>query len=431
MQVRRMTRVAPFFAAGTFALLLGCSSDGIVFNGQAQVQQYPIRTTPVVHYNLPSEIIDPITGDASLDFTFFQNLTSASFTELASPGHDLWAHTLDSYHCSDNPSPCRNPMTEVPDWPYMFDGGYQAAGLSGVTWPPGGSWPHPQMATGGGGSGPIIAAWTLAMMNQWYLRDVDGAALASPLPNTPPVTIESVGFASMAISIHEHAAAGSGYSPQLSNSPPSAVQQETGNPATQGANGKARVMPPINNAVCWGYNGVSAPAGLLGMAWREAPAQNIHIETNTQTAGGGSPAGNTVVVMQNVPVPDYFGGGGPVNGGGGVFSVRYIDQWWQTTDGNSNVAKDDGLTFCYYFATIGCHLMGYGVGLVDSSFASGGVQNGQEDIMSLSVILDMTGFIAAEREFQIVTEDLQRMQDVVNGDWMTPGQLSTLPGSDR
>lgn len=417
-----MKRVAPIFAAGTLALLMGCKSDGIIFNGQAQVQQYPIRTTPVVHYNLPSEIIDPQTGDASLDFSYYQNIVVADFTELASPGHDLWGHYMDTAHCSDNPT-CRTPA-EVDDWTYMLNGGYSAAGLSGIAWPPGGSWPHPQVPPGGAG-GPYIAAWTLSIMNQWFLRDVDGAALPSPQPGQAPILYESVSFASLAISIHEVAAAGSGFSALLGNTPPSATQQETGNPATVGANGKPRVQPPINNLVCWGFDGVTAPAGLLGMAWREAPAQNIHIETNTQAVG------SAAVVMQNVPVPEYFGGGGPVNGGGGVFFRRYIDQWWQTTDGNSNIPKDDGLIFSYYAATIGCHLMGYGVGLVDSSFASGSVQNNQEDLMSLSVILDMTGFIAAEREFQLVKEDILRMQDVVNGDWMTPGPLSTLPGRDR
>lgn len=420
-QVQRLGRVAPIFAAGTFALLLGCSSDGIVFNGQAQVQQYPIRTTPIVHYNLPSEIIDPITGDATLDITYYQNITEATFSELASPGHDLWAMMLsDTYQCSDNPT-CGT-MQEVDDWTYLFLGGYAPAGPTGQGWPPGGSFPHAQAQ-------PFamdkIGGWILALMNQWFLRDVDGAALASPSPGQAPVRIETVDFSSMAISIHEAQAAGSGGSPLLGNTPPAATQQETGNPATTGANGKPRVQPPINNVVGWGYDGNLAPSGLLAMGWREPPAQNIHIETNVQAMG------SVAVVMQGVPVPDYFGGGNPVSGGGGVFLKRYIDQWWQTTDGNSVVLKDDGLTFCYYAAVVSSHLVGYGVGLLDSSFASISVINNQEDIMTLATTLDMTTYIASGKEFQFVTEDLQRMQDVVNGDWMTPGPLSTLPGSDR
>jgi hypothetical protein len=119
------------------------------------------------------------------------------------------------------------------------------------------------------------------------------------------------------------------------------------------------------------------------------------------------------------------------SGGGGLFTKRFIDAWWQTTDGNPVVPIDDGLVFSYYAAVVGCHLMGYGVGLIDSSFTSPGVITNQEDIMAQSAILDMTAFIAAEKEFQFVTEDLMRMQDVVNGDWTNPGPLSTLPGSHR
>ena len=51
--------------------------------------------------------------------------------------------------------------------------------------------------------------------------------------------------------------------------------------------------------------------------------------------------------------------------------------------------------------------------------------------MNISVIFDMTAFIASGKEFQFVVEDLLRMQDTVNGDWMNPGPQSTLPGSDR
>jgi hypothetical protein len=51
--------------------------------------------------------------------------------------------------------------------------------------------------------------------------------------------------------------------------------------------------------------------------------------------------------------------------------------------------------------------------------------------MNLSVILDMTAFIAAGKEFNFVVEDLLRMQDTVNGDFNNPGPKSTLPGTYR
>jgi hypothetical protein len=51
--------------------------------------------------------------------------------------------------------------------------------------------------------------------------------------------------------------------------------------------------------------------------------------------------------------------------------------------------------------------------------------------MNQSVVLDLTAFIAAGKEFQFVLEDLVRMQDVSAGDWMNPGPLSTLPGTFR
>jgi hypothetical protein len=420
-----MKRVAVMFAVGTFALLLGCSSDGIEFNGQADVQQFPVRTTPIQHYQLPSEIIDQVSNDASLDASFYTAIDDTTFNELG-VGYDLWGMVMTSYQCADNPT-CRT-LGEVPDWQYMFNGGYAAAGLSGnIVWPPGGAWPHPLIQVGGT-SDHMIAGWIMSVMNQWYLRGVDGTDLPQGPQGQAPVQIESLEFSSMKISIHEVAAGASGFSPLLNNVPPAGAQQETGDPGT-GANGKPRVQPPINNVISWTYGGDTlAPVGLLGMGWHEEWAVNRHIETNV------SAIGNTVVIMNGVPVPDYFGGGSvpsTTSGGGGVFTKRYIDAWWQTTDGNPVVPIDNGLVFSYYAAVIGCHVSGYGIGLVDSAFASPGVLNDQEDIMVQSAVLDMTAFIAAEKEFQFVTEDLQRMQDVVNGDWSAPGPLSTLPGTHR
>ncbi len=420
-----MKRVVAMFAVGTFFVLLGCSSDGIEFNGQAEVQQFPVRTTPIIHYNLPTEIIDLVTGDASLDWQPYVNIDDTTFTELGI-GYDNWGMVMTSYQCADNPT-CRTPA-ETPDWQFMFNGGYTPAGLTGnIVWPPGGGWPHPQIQTGGTVD-HVIAGWIMSIMNQWFLRDPVGADIPAPPNGQPPVPIESVGFSSMLISIHEVAAATSGFSALLGNVPPAGAQQETGDPGT-GLNGKPRVQPPINNVISFTYgDDALAPVGLLGMAWQEAWAQNDHVETNVSSVS------NVRVIMNGVPVPDYFGGGSvpsTTSGGGGVFTKRMIDAWWQTTDGNPIVPIDNGLIFSYYSAVIGCHLIGYGVGLIDSSFTSPGVITDQEDIMAQSAVLDMTAFIAAEKEFQFVTEDLMRMQDVVNGDWTAPGPLSTLPGSDR
>jgi hypothetical protein len=431
-----MKRLTLMVAAGTFALLVGCGSDGIIFNGEAQVEQFPIRTTPIVHYQLPSEEIDPVTGKANLVFSFYQNISSGTFVQYASPGHDLWAMLMTTFHCSDNPT-CRGgaaPLPDLTDWEYIFADNYpghpiryEAVGQTGQAWPPGGSFPHPQIA---GAPTPIIAGWTMSIMNQWFLKEVDGSP--KPPKGTPenpeaPVLYESVEFSSMAISIHENAARVDGVTPLLSNNPPSAAQQETEPTGLgEGANGQPRVIPNTNNYLSWGFDGNDAPAGLLAMGWREAPAQNIHIETNASAFGPAK------ISMQGVPVPDYFGGGGPVSGGGGVFTRRYVDIWWNTTDGNSNVPKDNGLLFSYYLAVVGNHIIGYGLGLIDSSFASPDAVNNQEDIMTLAVTLDMTAFIASGKEFQFSTEDLLRMQDTVNGTWQEPHPTrSTLPGRHR
>jgi hypothetical protein len=133
-----------------------------------------------------------------------------------------------------------------------------------------------------------------------------------------------------------------------------------------------------------------------------------------------------------VPAPPYFAGGGQILAGGGVYHKRYSDNWQQTTSGqNSLIDIDDGVQYSYYLACVGNHLIGYGIGMIDSAFALPGVINNQEDIMNQSVVLDMTAFIAAGKEFNFVVEDLLRMQDVVNGDFNNPGPLSTLPGKHR
>jgi hypothetical protein len=326
---------------------------------------------------------------------------------------------------------------EVDDWNYMFNGGYTPAGLTGsFVWPPGGGWPHAQYIASLPPGTPVgtvdhfIGGWIMSIMHQWFLRDPLGAEIPAPPNGQPPVPIESVGFSSMLVSIHEWAAITSSSSSLLTSTPPAGAQQATGDPGT-GPNGKPRVQPPINNVISFTYGGDTlAPIGLLGMGWQEKWAVNDHIETNASSR----PNSNARITMNGVPVPDYFGGGSvpsTASGGGGLFTKRFIDAWWQTTDGNPVVPIDDGLVFSYYAAVVGCHLMGYGVGLIDSSFTSPGVITNQEDIMAQSAILDMTAFIAAEKEFQFVTEDLMRMQDVVNGDWTNPGPLSTLPGSHR
>ncbi|MCA8913132.1 MAG: hypothetical protein KDB82_15635 [Planctomycetes bacterium] len=391
-----------------------------MFNGVKQVEQFPVRKTPIVHYNLPSEVIDPVTGDASIDVNTFTGLLWNAFPELPAPGNDLWAMNMFN-GCTDNPT-CPTPAP-VPDWHYTHD----------IYKSPGGGWPDPSVTTAAAPppgppttSGPeayeFIATWTLSLQNQWFLRDVNGAVLTAAVPGNAPVQYESVEFASMPISIHEVSAI-TVYpvSPLLSASPPVAAQQETtaNTPPGTGSNNIVRVNPPMHNILEWQYDGVGAPAGLLAAAWHESPAENTHIETNIGT-------------LQGVPVPDYFGGGGPIDAGGGVYMKRFSDNWQQTTAGTgSTISIDDGVTYSYYLAAIGNHLIGYGVGLVDSAFALPGVVNNQEDLMNISVIFDMTAFIASGKEFQFVVEDLLRMQDTVNGDWMNPGPQSTLPGSDR
>src|SRR5690606_32983291 len=165
-----MKRIAAMFAAGTFALMVGCS-DGIEFNGEAQVQQFPIRTTPIIHFPLPTE--HPTTGE--LDYTLFAPIDTTVFQELASPGHDLWAIALEGgsiFHCSDNPT-CNTPGP-VPDWSYLMVGYVGVGPISQtVVWPPQGNWPHPQIQ--GGAAHQQVGGWVLSFANQWFLRELDGA----------------------------------------------------------------------------------------------------------------------------------------------------------------------------------------------------------------------------------------------------------------
>lgn len=411
-----MKRISGIFAAGTLAFLAGCGSDGIVFNGQKQVEQFPVRKTPIVHYNLPSEVTDPITGVTSIDVTLLPT-DNTVFIERPTPGHDLWAMNMLG-SCSDNPT-CRTPA-EVPDWPYTHDS-YKT---------PGAGWPHPSVNTGPGGqpANLYLCAWVLSLQNQWFLRNPDGTDMVPLVAGDPPVRYESLNFSSMKISIHEQAQATSGFTPLLAASPPSAPQQEVGDPLTIGLNNVQRIAVPVNNVMSYGFNGNGAPAGLLAAGWRENGAQNTKIETDLSS----HPGSNVFIRLVGVPVPDYFGGGGPIDCGGGVYMQRFVDNWVQTTSGTaSTINVNDGVTYSYYLAAVGNHVIGYGIGLIDSAFALPGVVNNQEDLMNISVIFDMTAFVAAGKKFQFVAEDLLRMQDTVNGDFNTPGPLSTLPGAGR
>ena len=113
-------RVLMMVAASSMLLLAGCGSDGIVFNGAQQVEQFPVRKTPVVHYQLPSEV--PGTGGVGyvIDEQTMINLTGATFVEQGPAGHDLWAMIMSSGPCTDNPT-CPPPNTPIADWIYTAD----------------------------------------------------------------------------------------------------------------------------------------------------------------------------------------------------------------------------------------------------------------------------------------------------------------------
>src|SRR5690606_15869073 len=145
---------------------------------------------------------------------------------------------------------------------------------------------------------------------------------------------------SLPISIHEGDAAGSGFSPLLLNQLPGGEQQQTGDPTTTGPNGAPRIAVPVNNMLGWGYNGIGAPEGLMGMGWQEPLAQNSSIESTIASSQV------TPIILKNVPVADYHGGGSipsTANGGGGIYGQRFVDDWVQVTDGNTVLPTDDGL----------------------------------------------------------------------------------------
>ena len=393
-----MKRVIMMAAASSMLLLAGCNADGLEFNGAQQVEQFPVRKTPVVHYQLPSEV--PAAGGAGyvIDEQTMINLTGATFVEQGPAGFDLWGMVMSSGGCTDNPT-CNTPAPN-PDWNNYTHDVYKT---------PGPGWKGQA----------VIEAYTLSFQNQWFLRGLDGQALVPAVAGQAPVKYEGYDFASLPISIHEVAQAVSPFSQTLGFTPAYVAQQEIGDPATVDANNVPRVQTPVNNVVQYQFNGVGAPSGLQAAAWHEKPAENTHIETNASQ-------------MQRCPVPDYFGGGGGIDTGGGVYMGRYSDMWQLVTSGpNAKVNSEDNVLYSYYLAAIGVHLVGYGVGLIDSSFALPGVVNNQEDMMNLAVVFDLSAFVAAGKQFQFVAEDLLRMQDVVNGTFSAPGPKSTLPGPGR
>lgn len=414
-----MKRVALFLACGVVGLLAGCGSDGIVFNGVKQVEQFPVRKTPIVHFNLPSEVFDPVTGDASVDVMSFLPLGPNTFTELSSPGHDLWSNLLRGTDVNGD---------MVEDWYQIVSGDPGTWLVYGAEWPDTAVQQAPYPGLGTVPAQDYIEWWSLSLMNQWFLRDIDQQPRVAQVPGDPPISYEGAGFSSMAISLHEAAAATSPYSPLwVNNTPGVPAQQETtmNTPPGTGLNGNIRVNPPMNNFLHWLPNGLLANdpfIGLLAIGWWEPPAENIHIET----IGGG---------LQRVPAPDYFSAGGFIDAVGGIYLTAYIDLWRGVTETAGGAApvvdRDDGVLFSYYLAVIAAHQVALGIGMANSSFALPGVVNNQEDIMNESVLMDMTAFIAAGKEFNFVLEDLLRMQDVVNGDFANPGPLSTLPGTDR
>ena len=109
-----MKRVIMMAAASSMLLLAGCNADGLEFNGAQQVEQFPVRKIPVVHYQLPSEV--PGVGGAGfvVDEQTMINLTGATFVEQGPASYGLWGLVMSSGGCTENPT-CST-LNTIPDW---------------------------------------------------------------------------------------------------------------------------------------------------------------------------------------------------------------------------------------------------------------------------------------------------------------------------
>ncbi|MCC6574216.1 MAG: hypothetical protein IT462_10535 [Planctomycetes bacterium] len=400
-----MNRLVGTIAAGMLMggalMLAGCGPGGILFNGTQQVEQFPVRKTPITHYNLPSEMINPVTQEAVIVEARLP-VQATSFIQRGPAGYDLWEQRMYN-HCTDNPT-CPTPAP-IPDWIYANN-----------TVDPNDSVPGGPNWKGHA----VIAAYVLSFMNQWFLRNTDGNDLISAVPGQAPIMYENVAFASLKISLHEAQRSTSPRSPLITAANPSFAQQEVGDPATVGANNVPRVRVPCQNIVMWQWAATLIPAGLIAAGWQEAPGKNIHIETN-------------MFRMDGVPAPEYFAGNGPITTKLGVYLLPWIAQWRIASGQAASVfTADDNVHYAYYLACIGTHIVGYGLGAVDSAFAVPGVANNkQQDIMNLSNVLDMSAYVAGGLELQFVVEDLQRFAHGTSGNWQAPSEDATLPGFGR
>lgn len=389
----------------------GCGDEGVEFNGVGIVDQgLQPRSEPVDHLPLPSEFQD-LDNSWHVDVDAFNsiNLTYDTFQEPSPPeGYDLWLVSMyPGLPGVGWGSATDNPSVPVPDWIYTLELYPEGPG--------GASWPDASVSSSGTPAHEFIAAWMLSMQNQWFLRDVDGSERSAP------IDFDGVQFASMAISIVEGSQGVTNMSTLANPAQREAIESP---PEATGVNGVEQIVVPASNVMDMAFGDPAAgtrPEGLMLAAWREEGGENIFIEAN-------------LAMMDRCPVPDYWGGESGMDVLGGVFHKRFADSWSQTTSGATSTLKtDDGVNYAYFLAAITNHAIGYGVGLVNSTFARPSAVNNfeEEDIMNGNVNYDCTAFIAAGMRFNFTTDDLQRLQDTANGDYMNPGPNSTLPGTFR
>lgn len=353
---------------GTFCLLSGCGSDGVVIGSSSGPG---VRTTPITHYALPSDDAAGFVDTA---------LITGTPSELGA-GNDLWALWFDEGESLDNGSGTN-------DWEEALT----------TVLSPGGTWPGQA----------LVQTWTLSIANQHFFRDVDGSALAGTITyegnsyTSHPVSIVDEGAQATAGFVQDFAAAGSMYLAGEQNE----IISGTATIGT-GVNGYTQVQGPISNIVNFAYDGgTGSPGGsVLGVCFVESFGQNTHIESN-------------VGLVSSVPNP--ISGSAAITGTeGGILMKRFVDRWKLVAAGNAAIPVDDGSLFSYYLAAVTAHVIGNGVGLSNSTFSLPiGVVSDQDDIMNRRVILDMSALIAAGKQFQFVSSD----HTVLN---------TTLPGPNR
>jgi len=403
---------------GSAFFMAGCTG-GIEFNGTDNSNRINPRTTPIKEFILPIEAYN------ATDNTWELDRATILFGRLA-------ANPPTSQPQYSQPETAALPQNPTS---FVFKTGTDIWEITAAEDRNGNM--IVDMNDKYGGTANRAFAGAISMVCQWMAQQVDG----TPRTDTP-FTYDNVQIESLPITIFNSGGIGAGALSSTNNQQQRPVDARIGmfgqlqpNQDVVTQNKNALLLPVSSpgrtNQVEMSFGGAAlgGPSITMG-SWLEAPQENYFIESNRQ-------------FMLNFPTAGYFATSAESAHFGGVY-INVVNSPF------NNVYDPSTEVSFYHLGALMGHCIGRGIGLPSIAFVRPGTSTGQEDIMTSSLLFDITFYQATGRRFQYTPEaflimrntstmpigsaarseaELRSQQDPF--DIQGTGRRETLPGPKR